>query len=88
MCVGSGGGDTGVDGLGASPSAVSPFDGSCSTSSHQVGGLTTSPQVVWSISGPAQNAFARLFLKAAISTSTNAHNDYTDTLTFIATGTY
>jgi len=88
LCVGSGGSDTGTDGAGASPSPQAPFNGSCTTGSHAVGGLTTSPQTVWSINGPAQNAFAKLFLKAAVSSTTEAHNDYQDVLTFIATGTY
>lgn len=40
------------------------------------------------ITGPAQNAFARLFLKASVSPTTAAHNDYADVLTFIATAVY
>ncbi|HTK04301.1 MAG TPA: hypothetical protein VL500_01860, partial [Candidatus Eisenbacteria bacterium] len=91
LCAGSGGGDSGKDATtpaGATPTASSPWNGSCSTSAHAVGGLTTSPQTVWSLSGPSQNAFFRLFLKAAISPSVPAHTDYADVLTFIATGTY
>ena len=91
ICVGSGGGDTGRDATtptGAAPSATAPFNGSCSTSAHAVGALTTSAQTVRSVSSPSQNAFTRLFLKAAVSPVTPAHNDYADTLTFIATGTY
>jgi len=91
LCAGSGGGDSGraaTTPVGAAPAATAPFNGSCSTSAHAVGGLTTSPQTVWSISGPSQNAFFRLYVKAAISPSVPAHSDYADTLTFIATGTY
>jgi hypothetical protein len=91
LCAGSTGGDSGKDTttpVGATPTGTSPFNGSCSTSAHNVGGLTTSPQTVWSLSGPSQNAFFRLFLKAAISPSVPAHTDYADVLTFIATGTY
>ncbi|HSD13002.1 MAG TPA: hypothetical protein VLC10_05570, partial [Patescibacteria group bacterium] len=91
LCSGSSVGDTGTDTVvpaGAPPAAAAPFNGSCTTSAHAVGGLTTSPQTVWSVSGPSQNAFARMFVKAAISPTTTAHNDYGDTLTFIATGTY
>jgi hypothetical protein len=36
----------------------------------------------------SQNAFFRLYIKAAISPTIPAHNDYADTLTFVATGTY
>jgi hypothetical protein len=89
--VGSTGGDTGVDTTtptSASPVAAGPFGGSCSTASHEVGGLTASPQSVWSVSSAAQNAFVRLFLKASISSSVVSHNDYADTLTFIATAVY
>ena len=91
LCVGSGGSDTGRDSttpVGAAPSPAGPFGGSCSTSSHAVGGLTTSAQTVWSVSDPTQNAFVRLFVKAAISTSVPSRNDYTDVLTFIAAATY
>ena len=91
LCAGSGGSDTGVDATtptSASPVRAGPFGGTCTTGSHEVGGLTASPQTVWSVSSAAQNAFARLFLKASISTSVVAHNDYADTLTFIATAVY
>ena len=91
LCVGSGVGDTGKDAtvpVGASPSAAAPFASACSTSAHNVGGLMASAQNLWTLSTSSQNAFARLFLKAAISGTTPAHNDYTDTLTFVASGTY
>jgi hypothetical protein len=91
LCAGEGGSDTGKDSstpVGAYPVRSGPFGGSCSASSHQVGGLTTSPQTVWSVNDPTQNAFARLFVKAAISSSVITHNDYQDVLTFIATATY
>jgi hypothetical protein len=89
--VGSGGSDTGRDSTtptGAAPAAASPFGGSCSTSAHDVGGLTTAFQTVWAASAPSQNAFARLFVKAAIASTTDPHNDYTDVLTFVVTATY
>ena len=91
LCVGSGVGDTGKDTttpVSASPLASSPFASTCSTSAHNVGGLTVSAQNLWTLATSSQNAFARLFLKAAISATTPAHNDYTDTLTFVASGTY
>jgi hypothetical protein len=40
------------------------------------------------VNDPTQNAFARLFIKAAVSSSVITHNDYQDVLTFIATATY
>jgi hypothetical protein len=91
LCAGSSGGDVGRDTTtpaGALPVAASPFNGSCTTSAHSVGAVTTASQTVWSISGPSQNAFFRIFLKAAVSPATPAHADYQDVLTFIATGTY
>src|SRR5687767_4498003 len=91
LCAGDGGSDSGRDATtptGAVPTRVAPWNGACSTASHAVGGLTTSPQTVWSISTPSQNAFFRLFVKAAIAPSVPAHTDYADTLTFVATGTY
>jgi hypothetical protein len=91
ICVGSDGGHTGKDSttpVGADPTASSPFSSTCNTSNHNVGALTTSTQTVWSISGASQNAFARIFMKAAIAAATPAHDDYTETLTFIGTATY
>jgi hypothetical protein len=91
MCVGSGLSDTGLDvttPAGSSPVPASPFSGSCSSSAHYIGGLTGGTQTLWTLTGPSQNAFARVYLKAGISSITPAHDDYTDTLTFIATATY
>lgn len=91
LCVGSGGSDTGIDTTtpaGASVTRNSPFDGTCTTSGHAVGGVTASPQNLWTVSGPVQNAFGRVYVKAAIDGGTIAHDDYTDTLTFIMTATY
>lgn len=92
LCAGSAGADSGRDSTtpaGAVPTRVSPFAGaSCTSSGHDVGALTTSAQNVWTLSGPSQNAFFRMYVKAAISATVPAHNDYTDTLTFVATGTF
>ncbi|MFC1703022.1 beta strand repeat-containing protein [Patescibacteria group bacterium] len=92
MCVGSGGSDTGLDvtvPVGSSPVRVAPFNNAtCTNTGHNIGGLTGSTQTIWSLAGPSQNAFARIYVKASISAITEAHDDYTDTLTFIATGTY
>jgi len=90
ICVGSGGSDTGNDAISgsASPVRASPYDGSCSTTTHVVGGLSSTDVPLWTLAGPAQNAFARVFVKAAFSILAAAHPDYTDTLTFIATATF
>ena len=75
---------------GADPTRTAPFDGSCAdvTAAGYVGALTTSAQEVWSVSDAVGNGFQELILKAAISGTTKAHTDYTDLLTFVATGTF
>jgi len=90
LCTGSAGGDSGNDAISgaASPTRSSPFNTTCTNAAHDVGGLTTSAQNLWTLSGPSQNAFVRTYVKAAISGTTAAHADYADTLTFIGTGTF
>ncbi len=48
----------------SSGSGSSSFSAGSGGAGHGMGGLTTSPQTVWSVSGPSQNAFTRLFVKA------------------------
>lgn len=70
---------------------VSPFDGSCTgdTEGNSVGGLTTSNQAILNTSSVAVAVGrAMIAVQASIDALTPAHNDYTDTLTFIATGTF
>lgn len=68
---------------------ISPFDGACTkTTSHAVGGLTTSTQPILQSTGALKGGSSEILVKAAVSSSTPAGNDYADTLTFIATGTY
>lgn len=75
---------------GNAPVSQAPFNGSCAadTAAGSVGQLTTSPQNVWTTAGVVANGFYNLVLKAAISGTTAAHNDYTDLLTFVATATF
>ena len=75
---------------GVDPTRTAPFNDSCAnaTAAGTVGGLTTSAQEVWSVSDAVGNGFQELILKAAISGTTKAHTDYTDLLTFVATGTF
>jgi len=68
-----------------------PFDGTCAANSETnvVGGFDGTNQVIYDTDGAAVvTARAQISVNAAISTSTVGHNDYTDTLTFIATGTF
>lgn len=56
---------------------------------NDVGGLLTASTAVLNTAGaPMAEGRARISVNAAISGVTPAHNDYTDTLTFIATGTF
>jgi hypothetical protein len=66
---------------------TSPFNGACTVSGHAVGGVTADVQEIWSVAGPTFGAFAKVYMKAAVSTTQPAHNDYHDTLTFVATST-
>jgi len=90
LCTGSAGGDSGNDAISGAvaPTRSSPFNTTCTNAAHNVGGLTTSAQNLWTLTGPSQNAFVRTYVKAAISGTTAAHADYADTLTFIGTGTF
>lgn len=77
---------------GSSPATfakVAPFDGTCDkTSGHQVGGLTTGQQTILSADKELDTGVSEVLVKASISSTTAAHTDYQDTLTFVATGTY
>jgi hypothetical protein len=93
LCVGSSGAgsETGKDATtpaSATPTASAPFASACTTAAHNVGGLTTSTQSLWTLSDASQNAYFKVYVKAAISGTVPAHPDYADTLTFIATGTF
>lgn len=70
-------------------SAHAPFNGACNVgANHAVGGLTSAPQTLWTVTAPVDNTFGELLTKASITAVTPAHNDYTDTLTLVVTGTY
>lgn len=72
--------------------AASPFNGTCAASSgtNVIGAVTsTSAQAILNTTSlPIAGGRARISINASISAITPAHNDYTDTLTFIATGTF
>lgn len=70
---------------------ASPYStGSCAlnTETNDIQGLTTGGENIVSTSGPVASAHAEVVVNAAISGTTPAHADYTDTLTFVATATY
>lgn len=62
--------------------------GNCTPTKHTVGALQTTPQNFIGTSGPNTPGRVEVLVKAAISNVTSAAPDYTDTLTFIATGTF
>lgn len=71
---------------------ASPYNsGTCATNSetNDIQGLTTAGENILNTSAaPIAGAHAEIAVNAAISGVTIAHSDYTDTLTFIATGTF
>jgi hypothetical protein len=75
-----------------SPTALvkaSPFNGACDkSSSHSVGGVTTSGQTIVSSSGALISGQAEILLKAASGGTVPAHDDYTDEVTFIISASY
>ncbi len=62
----------------------------CATNSetNDVEALTTTGENILSTTAPVSAAHAEISVNAAISGTTVAHSDYTDTLTFIATATF
>lgn len=72
-------------------SRAAPYNsGTCAVDSetNDVQALTTGGENIVSTSGDVTAAHAEVIVNAAISTTTAAHNDYADTITFIATGTF
>lgn len=73
-------------------SKAAPYnDGTCATNSetNDVDALTTTPTNILNTGGlPIGGGRAQIAVNGSISGTTAAHNDYTDTLTFIATGTF
>ncbi len=72
-------------------SRAAPYhSGTCATNNeiNDVQGLTTEGESILSASGALSDAHAEISVNAAISATTPAHADYSDTLTFIATPTF
>jgi hypothetical protein len=69
----------------------SPYNsGTCATNSNtnDIQGLTTTGESIVGTTGVLTDGHAEISVNASISNATPAHTDYTDTLTFIATGTF
>ena len=73
-------------------SRASPYNtDTCAVNSETNGvqALTTAGENILNSAGaPLSDGYAEVIVNAAISGTTPAHTDYTDTLTFIATGTF
>jgi hypothetical protein len=73
-------------------SRASPYNsGSCAvnTETNAIQALTTIGENILDSGGsPLTGGHAQIIVNGAISTTTPAHNDYADALTFIATGTF
>ncbi|MFH2063560.1 MAG: hypothetical protein ABIJ46_05460 [bacterium] len=86
ICVGSATEDA------ESPTAISavvPYNGACDkVNNHNIGLVDTTPRTVVQSPGQLKGGDIEILVKASISSITEEGNDYTDTLTFIATGTY
>ena len=69
---------------------VSPFNGTCTTGhTNAVGAVTTSPQTIYNTgNAPLYSGRAEIMVNAEDNSTTKAHNDYSDTLNFIATSTF
>jgi hypothetical protein len=71
---------------------AAPYNaGACATNTetNDIQGLTTTGENILNSSGaPIAGGHAEIAVNAAISGVTVAHSDYTDTLTFVATGTF
>ena len=77
---------------GQSPTVIAkqaPYNGVCTkTVGHVVGGVSPTPQTILASTGQLKDGLAEVLTKAAISVVSPAASDYTDTLTFIGTGTF
>jgi hypothetical protein len=81
--------DDGLTPSGTAPTSIGDYaTWDCDDSAGEVVGLSTTAETAWSATGPTQDATAEFVVRAAISATQPAHNDYTDSLTFVATGTF
>lgn len=72
-------------------SKASPYNsGTCATNNNtnDIQGLTTTGENIITASGVLADGHAEISVNAGISNITPAHSDYSDNLTFIATGTF
>ncbi len=85
LCVGSV-----TQSSGGTLTKANPYDGSPCTSGHvnSVGLVDNTSRNILTVSSGIVGGRSEIRVNAENSTSTPAHNDYADTLTFIATGTF
>jgi len=85
LCVGSV-----AQSSGGTLTKAAPFNGATCAATHtnNVGVVTTSPQNILTVSSGIVGGRSEIRVNAENSNTTPAHNDYADTLTFVATGTF
>ncbi|MBU1034697.1 hypothetical protein KKD42_02775 [Patescibacteria group bacterium] len=94
LCAGTSLNEWGMDTTmpaGNMPTSTTPYNGNsmtCDPTSLDVGLVDGTAREIVQIAGPVGNAYTTIYVKAIIDSTQPAHNDYTDTLTFIATGTF
>jgi len=80
---------SGADSGSATWAGDTPYaSGSCDSTHHSVGRLQTTAQQFMHANGPVQNLYLTGYVKAAVSGTIAAHNDYADTLSFVVSGTF
>jgi hypothetical protein len=99
LCYSTVSGERGQDD-GLTPAATAPSTlagsfspaGTCTASvtsgAEAIAALSQTAAEIWRVPGVTSNAFSALRIKAAISATQPAHNDYSDALTFVATAIY
>ncbi len=78
--------------VGGTITKTAPYNGSCDATTHNIGGITISPRTLFTSSGApvdgTDNNTAEVMFKTSISPTTKAAIDYTEVVTFIATGSF
>ena len=92
LCIGTAGAASGAASQNGVLSGFDPYNAATTCTPGSIAGafgeLTTSYENVWRTTETASAAFVNLFAGVSLSNLSPAHNDYTDTLRFIAFGTY
>jgi hypothetical protein len=91
MCVTGTSGHTSATVYPASNAPVTTgtaFTTACTSAAASINAFDGTAQRVWSVPGVTDSAFFQMNLQAAISGTQPAHNDYSDSIVFVATATF